>query len=556
MFRSYEYTPYIWFIFPSVILLTVLLIQAFRNRTAPGGIPSVFLFSIVIIWLLVKLLSLSSTDDMVRIFWFKVQAALLLPTVTSALCFAIEYAGFGRFLNRRILILMAIAPIVFLIMIATNHIHHLIWTRIWFEDYVRSDNGLGFYYAIAYLYLLGLLHLSILIWLFVQSPRHRWIASLLIVSLLSTRIANFIEVIMANHGRHIELTIVVITLALVPYSLAMFSLRLFDVVAIARNVIIEKMTDIMIVLDTGNRIVDMNVAAQKIFNVTKSKIIGCQFEDGLPELKKFIGNLEIIPNEICLAGIHYYQISHIPLIDDRNFQLGYLILLHEITDLKRAQTQLLDNQRILAILNERELLARKLHDGVGQLLAAANLQANSALEFIKRGDELSVESCLKRLNEVTQEAKESIREYLLGVKANSSIKQGLVPVVRKYLNDYSHTYGIHTELVAPANIENQIGSVVEEQLFSIIQEALTNARRHGKASSVQVIFTTYDGYLQVNIQDNGKGFNAQDIEQKQGFGLRSMQGRAKDAGGFFEVISENDKGTLISIRLPRQKENI
>ena len=560
MILSYEYTPYIWLVLVSVALSTVLLIQAIRYRSAPGGVPTAFLLSFVILWMLAKGLSIAATDNIVRIFWFKFQAVLLVPIVTAALCFAVEYAGLGRFLNRRTLVLLAIVPLVFLILIMTNQIHHLVWTRIWFDGYIRSDNGVTFYFAMVYLYLLSLLHLSILIWLFVQSPRHRWIVAILIAAQLSTRIANFIGPIILSNNIYIDLLTIVLALALIPYSLAVLSFRMFDVVSIARNIIIERMADAMIVLDTKNRIVDLNGTAQGILSVTRSKVIDCNLKEVLPEfpdLKTLANHSEKIPYEICLENNRFYQVSLTPLVDDRGFKLGCLISLHEITELKRAQSQILANQRTLAMLNERELLARELHDGIGQLLAAANLHANSAMEFLARGDTTSVETCLKRLNDVTEEAKKSIRAYLLGIKSHPSTEEGLISVVRKFLDDYSHTYGINIELKASDMLENKLmDSAVETQLYSIIQEALTNARRHGKANSVSVIFALNDGHLQVTIEDNGSGFNPDEVTDKHGFGLRSMRGRAEDASGFFEVSSKPGQGTLISVRVPLRKEDL
>ena len=97
-----------------------------------------------------------------------------------------------------------------------------------------------------------------------------------------------------------------------------------------------------------------------------------------------------------------------------------LILFSDISEQKRAQKQLQDHQRRLASLEEREWLARELHDGVGQVLAAAHLQVKTASEFLARGQVAGAKTCLNQLAEVIQEGKDYVREYLFGVKTWSS----------------------------------------------------------------------------------------------------------------------------------------
>ena len=140
---------------------------------------------------------------------------------------------------------------------------------------------------------------------------------------------------------------------------------------------------------------------------------------------------------------------------------------------------------------------------------------------------------------MTQEAKESIREYLLGVKARSSAEQSLFTALRQYLNQYSQNYGIHTDLVVPPELEEKrIDSTIEAQLQPIIQEALTNVRKHSGASSARVIFALCDGEIRVTIEDDGRGFDPEEISENQGFGLRSMRGRAEAVGARLEVNSD------------------
>jgi len=557
---SYEYTPYIWAVLASVTVLTLVLIQAIRYRSAPGGAPSAVLVTATILWMAARGLSIAGADDTVRIFWFKFQAALLIPIVTAGACFAVEYAGLGRWLTRSTLVALAVAPLAFLFLILTNNLHHLVWTRTWFDAYVRTDYGPAFHAARVYVYLLSLLHLLSLLWLFVRSPRHRMIVAFLFVATLSTRIAFVLEAVNWSPTVHIDPLIVFVTIATLPYAVAVFRFRMFDVVPVARDTIIEQMANVVIVLDVKDRIVDFNKAAQMILDVAKSKIVGCQLADALrscPDLLDLARASEEMEAEVCLPNSRWYQVSISPLFDERGIRLGRTILLHDMTELRQAQARILEHQRALAVLNERESLARELHDGIGQVLAAAQLQVMSARELLAQGNSAAAQECLLRVSDATQEAKESIREYLLGVKARSSPRQGLIPVLRQYLGQYRDTYGIHTELVVPAEFEKQpIDPVVEAQLQPIIQEALTNVRKHGRARSARVVFGLDDGRLQVTIEDDGCGLDLGVATAHQGFGLRSMRGRAEAIGGTIEVRSKPGEGTRVSVQVPWRKEEV
>ncbi|MGE5296155.1 MAG: histidine kinase N-terminal 7TM domain-containing protein [Solirubrobacterales bacterium] len=552
----YQYTPYIWPILASAVLATVLLVRGIQCRSAPGGVPFVVQVGAILAWILANALVMISATDAARFFWFRIQATVMLPAVTAGLCFAVEYAGLGKFLTRRMLALLAVTPIACAIIMLTDPVHHLMWTRIWIDGYVRVKTGVAGWCGLAYAYILSAVHLLVLAWLFVRSPRHRGIAATLIATVVIVRCASFFRCAGLNAIAPFDPMVMVITLALLPYAVAVFRFRMFDVVSVARNVIIERMADVMIMLDAQNRIVDLNGTAETLLGIVRSTVLGRRIADvvsSYPDLLALTQVPEEVHREVSLGSSRCYQGAIVPLIDDRGFRLGRLVSLHEITELKRAQSLILDHQRTLAMLSERELLARELHDGVGQLLAAAHLQASCAREFLARGDTASVESCLTRVSEATQKAKESVGEYLRGVKTRSGPQQGLIAALRRYIEDYSRDHGIRTELVVSPGLEEQrIDAVVEAQVQPIVQEALVNARRHGRAKHAKVTLVPNNGTLHITIEDDGCGFNPDEIA-RQGFGLRSMRGRAEAIGGLFEVDSKPGAGTRVTVRVPWRK---
>lgn len=560
MNSSYQYTPHIWLILASASFLAMLGIYAVRHRTAPGAVPFAILTMLEVPWVLANGLGLASTGETNRIFWFKFEMAHLLPLTSASLWFVLEYAGLGKWLTRRLLLLLAIFALASVPLIFTNEIHHLVWTRIWFDGYVHADLGPVTWVALVYGYFLSLLQLLTLAWLFVSSPRHRWIACGLFFAAFSIRCAALARFADWNPISPMDPMVVVQNFAMLAYAVPVFGFRMLDVVSVARDTVIEGMADGMIVLDTEDRIADTNEAVQKLLGIVKSKVIGSQIVEVLqayPDLLRLVHDSGETRCEVSFGNTraHWYQVSISPLFNRRDFQLGRLISFHDITEQKRTQARLLDHQRTLAMLRERELLGRELHDNIGQMLAAAHLHVESASELLARGDTVLLESCLHRLAEVTQETIASVREYLLGIKTRSSAEQGLLTALHQYLNQYSHNYGIHTELVAPPELEGKpIDSTVEVQLQPIIQEALTNVRRHAGACTARVIFARCDGQMQITVEDDGRGFDPEEISENQGFGLRSMRGRADMVGASLKVNSTPGKGTQVIIKVPWQKE--
>lgn len=535
-------------------------IYGFRHRVVPGAIPFIILVALISLWVLSNALGLAGSDDTTKIFWFKCQAVFLLPMVTAELCFVLEYAGLGKWLNRRTLALLTVVPFVFALSILTDGVYHLAWTKFWVNGFVRGVLGPAGWGASVYAYFLALLHIIVLVWLFARSPRHRWIAGALIIAPFVARGAHFLRITNWNPIAPLDPLVVVVNFAVVLYAFALFRFHMFDVVPVARDTVIERMAEGVMVLDTGNRVIDINWPARALLSVNKRQIIGSRVDDVLnayPDLLSMVHDTDNKQCEVSFRDAHarWYQVYLSPLLDRRGFQLGRLIWFHDVTDQKRIQSQILDQQRTLAILKERELLARELHDGIGQMLAAVHLQVKSASALLARGDTVRVESCLNSADQATQEAKEFIRDYLLGVKSLFPTEQSLVAILQQYLSRFNRNSGIHTELVVPPElVEKRFDSTVEAQLHPIIQEALSNAQKHSEASSVRVIFTRCDGEIQIMIEDDGRGFDFAEISETEGFGLRSMRGRAEAAGARLEMYSTPGGGTRLIISVPWQKE--
>jgi len=210
-----------------------------------------------------------------------------------------------------------------------------------------------------------------------------------------------------------------------------------------------------------------------------------------------------------------------------------------------AELRRLSNRLIGAQDEERRRIARELHDGLGQELAAARMIL----------DQISGETSSQQADELRQfvdHAIEHVRNlsYLLHPPLLDEV--GLFPALRCYLDGFTKRSRIRTSLeVCPPDMV-RIAPEIEMAMFRIVQEALTNVFRHSAARNVSITITQQSQALSLVVLDDGKGMDAEITKlepNKIGVGIAGMQQRAKDLGGEFRVANANP-GTVLEIVVP------
>ncbi len=241
------------------------------------------------------------------------------------------------------------------------------------------------------------------------------------------------------------------------------------------------------------------------------------------------------------------------MTDRRGVLLGHNVLLTDVTEFKRAQAQIVEQQRALATMEERERLARELHDSIGQTVGFMNAQAQAARDYLARGDTGTVDQYLARVVEVAQNADADIRESIIALRSTAMLEQGLVAAFDKYLRQFGATYELHTELNAAGEIRDiALETKVELDLLRIVQEALANARKHAHAHGVTLSMAVQNGCLETVVEDDGDGFNiaAATGARRQKFGLHLMRERAQKIGGNVTIDSALGQGTRVRVQIP------
>jgi signal transduction histidine kinase len=210
-----------------------------------------------------------------------------------------------------------------------------------------------------------------------------------------------------------------------------------------------------------------------------------------------------------------------------------------------------------AIVEERERIARELHDGMAQLLGYVNTKVMAVRLLLSRGKLEAAQGHLLQLEEAARELFSDLREAILGLRLTSASSEGLVNTIREFTEKFNRLNDLAVDLsVAPGLESLSLPPETELQVLRIIQEALSNARKHAHASQAWIILTSEDGRVELTIGDNGVGFDPRETARNQEgrFGLTTMRERSEAIGARFCVDSEPDGGTRITLSIPMHKE--
>jgi nitrate/nitrite-specific signal transduction histidine kinase len=206
----------------------------------------------------------------------------------------------------------------------------------------------------------------------------------------------------------------------------------------------------------------------------------------------------------------------------------------------------------LAILEERDRLAREMHDNLAQTLGYINLKAAMADSELVLRQTNEARASLLELKRAAKEAYTDVRESIFNLRNAPTSGDGLLAILTNSLTEYRAQCGIEVQLYIADERLAEFPVEVQVQVNRIIQEALTNVRKHSGASCAAVRFGREDGHIQIQIEDNGKGFDPNEIKANGSghYGLQIMRERAESVGGELEIDSEDGVGTRVTLLVP------
>jgi PAS domain S-box-containing protein len=210
--------------------------------------------------------------------------------------------------------------------------------------------------------------------------------------------------------------------------------------------------------------------------------------------------------------------------------------------------RLYETSQNLAVLEERHRIARELHDSVTQLLYGICLYCTATSRSLRGGNLSQVEQNLVEIKDNALQALQEMRLLILELNPPKLQKEGLVAALKASLEAIETRTGLETELLTDGVY--RLPRSVETQLYRIAMEALYNLVRYAQAKKVTVDLRSGDGWIWLEIRDNGVGFDVAKARNSGGMGLHSMEQRARQLKGRLDVVSQPGSGTRILVEAP------
>lgn len=207
----------------------------------------------------------------------------------------------------------------------------------------------------------------------------------------------------------------------------------------------------------------------------------------------------------------------------------------------------------LGVLEERTRLAREMHDQLAQRLSYLNLKLNAVSELLLHKQLDLVDLGLQDAKAIVRDAYDDVREIIYNLRSPMISGADWIPQLKRYLEDYQLHYGLDILLHVPDSFAVFLSEDVIIQTTRILQEAITNVRKHAQRDAVSIRMENQGNFLAIEIEDFGKGFTLSEFSGKRaGVGLQVMQERAQSIRGELKIISQPGEGTKINLRVPIQ----
>jgi len=339
--------------------------------------------------------------------------------------------------------------------------------------------------------------------------------------------------------------------------------------------IVDSAMDAIISVDDGQRIVIFNRAAEQVFRCRREEALGVPLERFIPQrfrgahrghIEQF-GRTGITSRRMgdvttlwaLRAGGEEFPIEAAISQASEGGRRYFTVILRDITlrkkyedELKRREAELrgLSARVLEAREEEKTLIARELHDELGQLLTALKMDLAALRERLP-APELQAQA--GQMDALLDRTVASVRRISAELRPQMLDDLGLPDAVSWLAEDFGRRAGVTIKLeisddAALEALERSVANTV----YRVLQESLTNVARHAQARRVWVVVEGNGGMLQVEIEDDGRGIAPEDLARPRSLGLKGMRERVHHLGGAVEIGRAPRGGTRIALRLPRQ----
>lgn len=247
-------------------------------------------------------------------------------------------------------------------------------------------------------------------------------------------------------------------------------------------------------------------------------------------------------------------VAYNPYRDSYRADLGVIEALAEHIGMTLQRYRLEENRRELARMDERNRLARDLHDSVSQTLFSLVMMSKGVggmLAGEPNGTNSFLQDTIHDIQSLSQSALKEMRELIMQLRP-PGLEEGLMTGLKQYGERLKLHVRLHISGI------QDLPRTVEEALWRIGQEALNNVSKHADTKEVMIALTLQEDEVELRIEDRGRGITKQRLNEltKHSIGLSSMRERAESLGGRFQLYSVYREGTIIEVMLPLRERSI
>ena len=266
--------------------------------------------------------------------------------------------------------------------------------------------------------------------------------------------------------------------------------------------------------------------------------------DTHPDMRSFLG-VPIVSRGEIIAAFYLTDKQNEAAFSDADQRMIEMLAAHAAIAIENAR--LFERSRELSVVEERNRLARDLHDAVSQTLFSVVLTAEAAATLVDRDTKQAKEQ-IGKIQELARDAVQEMRSLIFELRSAELESEGLVPTLRKHVDILRRIR--HAEIGLEVHGERRLKPALEIELFRIAQEALNNALKHARAKKIDIALQMSNGGVLLTIRDDGSGFDPADPQiRSKRLGLTSMQERAEAVNGTLTIRSEPGHGTQVSLEV-------
>ena len=326
--------------------------------------------------------------------------------------------------------------------------------------------------------------------------------------------------------------------------------------------IVDSAMDAIITVDEAQRVVYFNRAAEQVFGLPRSEALGAPLERFLPgrfreshrrHIEQF-GRTGVTSRRmgdvttlwaLRAEGTEFPIEASISQAGDPGSRF-YTVILRDITPRRELAARVLEARE-----EEKTLIARELHDELGQLLTALKMDLAWLRERLPAGDaELAARAA--EMGELLDRTVASTRRISADLRPLMLDDLGLAEAAGWLVDEFGKRSGVRCELALDGIAALEISKAVATAIYRALQESLTNIARHAGATHAWITLRAADGRIELEILDDGRGIAPEEIAKPRSLGLKGMRERFGYLGGSFEVGRAPRGGTRVRISVPAQ----